>query len=86
MKNYLNTLFLYRKKFLKTGFNGKLFYNKENSTSNKQDEKKKRKREFGNLGTQIFFNPPYSNIMETNVGKLFLKLVKQHTSLKNIIA
>lgn len=54
MKNYLNTVFLYRKKFLKTGFNGKLFYNKENSTSNKQDEKKKRKREFGNLGTQFF--------------------------------
>ena len=35
MKKYLNNWLLYKK-----GFNEKLVYNKENTTSNKKDEKK----------------------------------------------
>ena len=42
------------------------------TTSNDQDKKKKRKRKV------IWFNPPYSSTVKTNIGKLFLKVVKQH--------
>ena len=61
------------KKLLRTvALMKKLVYNKENTTSNEHNEKKKRKRKI------IWFNPPYSSTVKTNVGKLFLKLVKQH--------
>ena len=63
---------IYEKALKDSGFNEKLVYNKENTTSNEQNEKKKRKRKI------IWFNPPYSSTVKTNVGKLFLKLVKQH--------
>ena len=60
------------RKLLKTGSNEKLVYNKENTALNEQDEKKKHKRNI------IWFNPPYCSTVKTNVGKLFLKLVKRH--------
>ena len=63
---------IYEKALRDSGFNEKLVYNKENTTSNEQDEKKKRKRKI------IWFNPPYYSTVKTNVGKLFLELVKQH--------
>ena len=73
MKKYLNNLLLDIKAALRdSGFHEKLVYNKENTTSNVQDEMKKRKRKI------IWFNPPYSNTVKTNVGNLFLKLVRQH--------
>ena len=55
-----------------SGFNEKLFYIKENTTSNDQDEKKKRKRKI------LWFDPRYSSTVKTNVGKLFLELLRQH--------
>ena len=63
---------IYEKALKDGGFNEKVVYNKENTTSNEQNEKKKRTRKI------IWFNPPYSSTVKTNVGKLFLKLVKQH--------
>ena len=63
---------IYEKALKDSGFNEKLVYNKENTTSNEQNQKKKRKRK------TIWFNPPYSSTVKANVGKLFLKLVKQH--------
>ena len=71
MNKYLNNLFLYMKKALtNSGFEQKLVYNKENTTSNEQDEKKKRNRKI------IWFNSPYSNTIKTNIRKLFPKQVK----------
>ena len=74
MKKYLSNRFLYMKKLLRTvALMKKLVYNKENThLEMEQNEKKKRKRKI------IWFNPPYSSTVKTNVGKLFLKLVKQH--------
>ena len=63
---------IYKKALKGSGFNQKLVCNKECTTSNEQDEKKKRKRKI------IWFNPPYSNTVKTSVGKLSPKLVKQH--------
>ena len=63
---------IYEKALKDSGFNEKFVNNKENTTSNEHDEKKKLKRKI------IWFNPPYSSTVKTNVGKLFLKLVKQH--------
>ena len=70
-KIFKQSVLIYEKALKDSGFNEKLVYNKEN-TSNEQDEQKKRKRKL------IRFNLPYSNTVNTNVGKLFLKLVKQH--------
>ena len=69
MKKYLSNRFLYMKKLLRTLA---LMKNSFITISNEQNEKKKRKRKI------IWFNPPYSSTVKTNVGKLFLKLVKQH--------
>ena len=63
---------IYEKPLKDSGFNDKCVYNKEKITLNEQDGKKKRKRKI------IWFNPPYSSTVKTNVGKLFLRLVKQH--------
>ena len=63
---------IYEKALTGSGFNEKLVYNKENKTSNEQDEKKNRELKF------IWFNSPYSSTAKTKVGKLFLTLVKQH--------
>ena len=61
---------IYEKPLKDSGFNDKCVYNKEKITLNEQDGKKKRKRKI------IWFNPPYSSTVKTNVGKLFLRLVK----------
>ena len=63
---------IYEKAYEDSCLNEKLVYNKENTTSNEQDEKKKRKRKV------IWFNLTYSSTVKTNVGNLFLKLVKQY--------
>ena len=57
---------IYEKGLKDSGFNKKLVYNKENTTSNEQDEKEKHKRKI------IWFNPPDSNTVKNNVGKHFL--------------
>ena len=53
---------IYEKSLKDSCFNKKLVYNKENTTSNEQDEKEKHKRKI------IWFNPPDSNTVKNNVG------------------
>ena len=47
-------------------------FNKNMEYTPKRDKKKNRKRKI------IGFNPPFSSNVKTNIGKLFLKLVKKH--------
>ena len=61
---------------LKGGFNDRLIYSTKTAGCD-TPEKKKRKRKV------IWFNPPFSLNVKTNVGKIFLKLVKRHFPKEN---
>ena len=59
---------IYEKALRKSGFNEKLSYTKNNSNdSQKKEEKRRRKRNI------IWFNPPYSANVKTNIGKVFFR-------------
>ena len=60
----------YEEALRRSGFNEKLKY--EKSESNRQPEKKKCKREV------IWFNPPYSANVKTNIGQEFFRLLQSH--------
>ena len=47
------------------------------NTSNTQNARKNRNRKI------IWFNPPYSKYVKTNIGKLFIKLVRKHFPKNN---
>ena len=55
----------------KSGFQGKLSYTSAQSNNDKNDNKQ-RKRKI------IWYNPPYSTNIKTNIGKTFLNLIKKH--------
>ena len=57
----------YQEVMLKSGFAGELEYVKTNGSA-----KRSRKRNI------VWFNPPYSDHLKTNIGKEFLKLVAIH--------
>ena len=61
----------YQSALIQSGYTYKLNYNPQNTVPD-QRPTKKRKRKI------IWFNPPYSKNVSTNVGKYFLNLVKKH--------
>ena len=68
---FCNSLPIYSDALKKSGFNDKLTYSTKTADYD-TSEKKTRKRKF------IWFNLPFSLNVKTNVGKIFLKLVKRH--------
>ena len=60
----------------KSGFNHDIKYSPVDK-SNYSERNKTRKRKV------IWFNPPYSSNLETNIGKTFLTLVKKHFPRNN---
>ena len=63
---------IYEEALKKSGFHKKLEYVREEVDKHGKVEKKRRKRKM------IWFNPPYSNNVKSNVGKQLLRLVRQH--------
>ena len=64
---------IYQDALQKSGFTEQLKYiASDNNRENNTEEKKRRKRKI------IWFNPPYSMNVRTNIGKTFLKLMKKH--------
>ena len=57
---------------LVSGFKEKLCYQQKDVNANSNRNKKKRQRKM------IWFNPPFSKSVKTNLGKEFLKLLKRH--------
>ena len=56
-----------------SGFNEELNYkNKDREEKTRNEEKSKRRRKI------IWFNPPFSLSVKSNIGKLFFKLLKKH--------
>ena len=63
---------LYEDALKRSGFTEKLEYIPKEINNNNNENQKKRKRKI------IWFNPPYSKNVKTNIGRIFLKLVKKH--------
>ena len=63
---------VYEETLRTSGFNDNLKYIPKDTEKRKKEDKEKRKRKI------IWFNPPYSRNVKTNVDKIFLKLVKKH--------
>ena len=66
----------YNKALSRSGYKNKIVYSKEQNTEN---DKKKRNR----TRKIIWFNPPYSLNVKTNVGRSFLNLIKKHFPEEN---
>ena len=73
---FCNSIPIYSEALKKSGFNDRLIYSTKTAGCD-TPEKKKRKRKV------IWFNPPFSLNVKTNVGKIFLKLVKRHFPKEN---
>jgi len=67
-----NAIPAYTEALKKSGFNEKVSFEKPDTTKNHTEMKKKRKRKI------IWFNPPYSISVKTNIGRTFLQLIKKH--------
>ena len=75
-----NSIPLYQEALKKSAFTEKLSYIKSENVRNiNTEEKKQRKRKI------IWFNPPYSMNVKTNIGKTFLKLVRKHFPKRNAL-
>ena len=68
----------YAEALQKSGFNERLIY-KDKNPDNNTGVKKSRKRKI------IWFNPPYCMSVKTNVGKIFLQLIKKHFPKGNLL-
>ena len=67
----------YQEALKKSGYNFKLEYMPEVNPSDTSVPKRKRSRKI------IYFNPPYSNNVTTNVGKKFLQIMDKHFPVGN---
>ena len=63
---------IYQEALKKSGYDDKLKYQKNTSTTNSKQQRKR------NI---IWFNPPYSMNVATNVGRFFLNLINKHFPL-----
>ena len=57
-----------------SGYKDRLVYENSSVNENDKNEKKKRKRNI------IWYNPPYSANVKTNISKIFFKLLNKHFS------
>ena len=71
---FKESITIYEEALKKSGFHEKFEYVREEVDKHGKEEKKRRERKI------IWFNPPYSNNVKSNVAKQFLKLVRQHFS------
>ena len=63
---------LYNKSLNNSGFYKNIIYHQDNRNKNQHKKIKKRQRKI------IWFNPPFSKIVKTNIGKKFFKLINLH--------
>ena len=64
---------MYQDALQKSGFTERIKYiTSDNIRESNTEDKKRRKRKF------IWFNPPYSMDVRTNIGKTFLKSIRKH--------
>ena len=68
------SIYIYKDALKESGFRETLTYvdTNDNITDENKEEKKKRRRKI------IWFNPPYSVSVKTNIDKTFLKLLSKH--------
>ena len=72
-KSYFDTAAsIYNKGLQKSGYSNTIKYNNLESSRKNKDKKRNRKRNI------IWFNPPYSNHVSTNIGNLFFQILDKH--------
>ena len=74
-ENFLKTKDEYEKIMKKCGYDNKLKFEKPEQQPNNQKHKRKR--------NVIWYNPPFSNSVKTNIGRKFINLVKKHFNKQN---
>ena len=74
---FKNAIPTYTEALNNSGFNEELLFQKHETRSNHIEMKSKCKRKI------IWFNPPYSMSVKTNIGKIFLHLIKKHFPRQN---
>ena len=74
-----NSIKTYSKAFEESGFTDELKYLPNEIQELGNNNRRKRRRKI------IWFNPPYSKNIKTNVGKVFLKLLKKHFPSSHIL-
>ena len=72
MNKFLNIIQPYREGLKNSGFRDELSYVEPKISEERNNEKRKWKRKI------IWFNPPYSKNVNTNIGKIFFKLLHKH--------
>jgi hypothetical protein len=72
---FLSVAPLYQEAINNAGYNYKLKYDPDSATTNQNKRSRKRK--------VLWFNPPYSTSIKTNVGGQFLKLIDKHFPTSN---
>ena len=72
-----NATTLYENALKASGFNEKLSYITPTTRNEDEEEKRQRKRKI------IWFNPPYSANVKTNIGRIFFKLLNKHFPKQN---
>ena len=72
-----NAKITYEKALNSSGFDEKLIYNTCKNDENNKEKKKKRKRKI------IWYNPPFSLNVKSNVGKLFFKILAKNFPKSN---
>ena len=75
-ENFLKVKSDYESIMEKCGYKEKLHY-KNSEQKSQNTSKRKRKRNI------IWYNPPFSNSVKTNIGRKFINLVKKHFNKRN---
>ena len=74
---FKDSITIYENALKSSGFNENLTYTTTSVNKKENEEKKKRKRNI------IWYNPPYSANVKTNLGKTFFKLISKHFPREN---
>ena len=69
---FIKSKALYEKCLDNSGFNENLIYHQDNRSKNQHKNIKQRQNKI------IWFNPPFSKIVKTNIGQKFFKLINRH--------
>ena len=68
----------YEEALKESGYNNKLTYNQERKKRNHTNESGEKKKKKNRRRKVYWFNPPYNDSVENNIGNQFLKIVDKH--------
>ena len=72
----------YEEALRESGYKEKLSYEKGKNNLSEKDKNKDKKKKKNRKRKEIYFNPPWNDNLNTNIGGLFLKIVDKHFGSK----